>query len=226
MMKIIYCRGGSKTAPEVATEAGVYLGTRHDYKTYAKIHMLDVNWKRVIWHEFMTRVFELKPTMALVPDFEHPSQFSLLCQRIYNLEQAGVPEILVCPKFHGAIDYIPPRCIVALSVPAPSYAGFLPDLRKLKNRKVHLLGGRADINKNISQAELIIKLRGLGADVVSIDNSHISVAAAHGRWFDGTRWIQSPRNSVSTHDLEIASLKNISKYLNIVNQQKQLTLAI
>lgn len=220
-MKIIYCRGGSKTAPSVATKANVFLGARHDYKTYSEIHMLDINWKAVTWHEFMEKVFELRPTMALAPDFEHPSQFRQLCQQIYDLESAGVPEILICPKFVGAIDYIPTRCIVALSVPAPSYAGFLPDLRQLTGRKVHLLGGRADMSKRISQAEIIIKLNGLDADVVSIDNSHVSVAAGHGRWFDGNRWIQAPRNTVASHDLEIASLQGISRYLGEMKKYTQ-----
>lgn len=140
-MKYILVRGASKAVPKIASDGGWLYGTRHDHKPYDRVHMLDVNWKAYKWADVCNKVACYQPTMALVPDFEHPSQLGQILQRIAQLQDLGVPEILICPKFEEAIPVMPMSVIIAISVPAPDYAGYIPPLWQIQNRRVHLLGG-------------------------------------------------------------------------------------
>ncbi len=215
-MKFIYIRGGSKTAPIVAAAAGWEYGIRHDYTAYAPVIMLDVdfhNFTPNVWHGYLKRVQELNPQMALVPDYGRLKKHTVtryeLYSYIHDLILLGVPEILICPKFEGAIQHIPKPCIIALSVPAPTYAGFLPeDFSELAGRRVHLLGGNV-----FNQARLIMTLQSVGATIYSIDGSHHALKAGNGQYFDGGRWVQTPPRSTPTIDLETISARNIKRYL-------------
>lgn len=220
-MKFIYVRGGSKTAPVVANTVGWLYGTRHDYTAYAPVTLLDVDFHNFTpdkWQGYIARVQELKPSMALVPDYGQLPNHNVtryeLYSYIHDLILLGVPDVLVCPKFEGAIQHIPESCIIALSVPAPTYSGFLPaDLSELAGRRVHLLGGNV-----FNQARLIMTLQSVGATIYSLDGSHHAMKAARGQYFDGGRWVQTPPNSTPTMELEIISARNITHYL--VNAQR------
>lgn len=214
-VEVIYVRGGDKEAPTLAAEAGMKYGTRADYKAYSSVYMLDVDFHRFEpdqWPGYMAKVHEYQPFMALAPDYGELPKYTVTRRELYgyirDLKCAGVVRILVCPKFPGAIAHIPSWCVIALSVPAPSYAGYLPQLTELRGRNVHLLGG--SVHK---QADLICKITGAGGRVVSVDGSHHAMAAGHGRWFDGAYWHQLRRNVVPTRELEAASSRAIVKYL-------------
>lgn len=211
-MVIIYVRGGDKEAPKIAASAGMEYGTRHDYTPYAPVYMLDIRWDKYDWKDYLAKVALYKPTLAMAPDYEWRWQWTTLKRQIGDLRALRVPEIMVCPKFVGAVAHIPQDCIVAVSVPT-SYAGFLPDYSHLSGRRIHLLGGRVDI-----QADMIRKLKGVGATVFSVDGSHHARKAQLGQWWDGGRWVQlrgkKDRNEVLTQ----ASTKWIYKTLMDVFQ--------
>jgi hypothetical protein len=224
-MEVVYVRGGDKTAPEVARLSGMAYGTRHDYKPYAPVYMLDVDFhayeqltseadKEAFWQVYLAKVREHRPHMALVPDYMRPTQRAELYRQIRDMKPL-VSRILVCPKFPGAVAHIPSWCIVAVSVPT-RYAGFLPENSELRDRQIHLLGG--SVRK---QADLIRKLTGAGAVVVSVDGSHHALKAGHGQWFDGGRWVQLRRHVVSDTDLTIASARNIIRYLRAASGERQ-----
>lgn len=216
-MEIVYVRGGDKTAPAIAQASGMAYGTRHDYLPYADVFMLDVDFHRyqklktdeqreAFWQSYLAEVKEHKPFMAMAVDYERPEQRRVLYRQIRDLKPL-VTRILVCPKFVGAVQHIPSWCVVAVSVPT-SYAGFLPAYSHLKGRQVHLLGGKPEV-----QAQIIRKLIGVGAEVVSVDGSYHAMKAGFGQWFDGGRWVQLRRNVVSDTDLCLASARNIVRYL-------------
>lgn len=201
---IIYIRGGDKTAPGIAKAAGMEYGTRHDYKPYAPVYMLDVNWKKFNWTDYLDKVRRYQPAIAMLPDYEYPGQRRQLYQYLREIKPM-VAQVAICPKFPGAIAHVPSWCIVAVSVPT-NYAGYLPPLMELKGRRVHLLGGRPEI-----QAELMVKINGAGGDVVSIDGSYHAVKAAYGQYFDGHKWIEV--TGVSTLELCAISARNIAQFL-------------
>lgn len=213
-MDVIYCRGGDRAAPAIAQASGMLYGTRHDYTPYAPVFMLDINWHKFDWQDYVSKVKLYKPVMAMVPDYERVSQRRNLYQCIRDLKPL-VARVMVCPKFAGAVAHIPSWCIVAVSVPT-SYAGFLPDFRELIGRKIHLLGGKPE-----AQAQIIRKLNGVGACVVSVDGSYHAMKAGLGQWFDGGVWSQLKNKNVSTADLTIASGINIVRYLQAALNETQ-----
>lgn len=227
-MKIIYVRGGDKTAPAVAQACGMEYGIRHDYKAYGPVYMLDIDFhkyehfttddkRRAFWRGYMIAVDKHKPEVAMAADyFDFQSSTALLNEQLSDLQARGVNRIMVCPKFAAAVASIPDWCIVAVSVPAKTYAGFLPDYRELEGRMCHLLGGKPE-----KQVDVMRKILGAGGSVVSVDGSYHARKAGLGQWFDGGGWVQLRNRKVLTFDLAVASGKNIVKYLNRASLEAQ-----
>lgn len=215
-MDIVYVRGGDKHAPDIAMAAGMYYGTRHDYRSYGQVWMLDINWKRYDWRDYLAMVRKYQPVMAMAPDYEWSWQWTGLQRQIDDLRPL-VERILVCPKWRGAIAHIPADCVVALSVPAPSYAGWLPEsLHELAGRRVHLLGGSLK-----RQGDLLMRLNAVGAKVVSIDGNTIAMKAGMGQCFTEGKWVQQRDKRCTTTELCQTSAKNYVKYLREAAQWKQ-----
>lgn len=215
-MEIVYVRGGDKHAPNIAEASGMAYGVRHDYTPYAPIYMLDIRWDKYDWSDYLSKVKRYKPTLAMAPDYEWRWQWTNLRRQLDDLRNLNVPHIMVCPKFAGAVAHIPMDCVVAVSVPT-DYAGFLPDYRHLTERRVHLLGGRVDI-----QADLIRKLKGVGAVIVSVDGSHHARKAQLGQWWDGGCWVQLRRKKDSNEVLTLASAKRVySTLMDVFQTQTQ-----
>lgn len=166
----ISCKGGSRVNEQICREVYATYGTRHDHRPYIQPYFVDINWEKYDWLEYLIKVRSWKPVFAMVPDFTDISHRSFLYQAIRDLRDAGVLHIGVCPKFDGAIQYIPSWCRVCVSIPT-RYAGFLPDSEELKGRKIHLLGG--------SPAKQFLYLtQNPDLNVVSVDaNAHTKAAS-------------------------------------------------
>lgn len=226
-LEVVYIRGGDITAPSIAAASGMAYGIRHDYTAYAPVYMLDIDfhsWLKLttdcdrayFWDSYMNEVNALQPALALAVDYFHPDQKTTLYRQIDALRDM-VETVLVCPKFNGAVEDIPNFCRIALSVPSPTYAGFLPEnMHVLNNRECHLLGGRPE-----KQADVMRKVLGVGGRVVSTDGDYHAMKAGHGQWFDGGEWVQLRSEAVSDTDLCIASGKNIVRYLRRVATEAQ-----
>lgn len=178
----ILVKGNNRQMPEVARASGMAYGTRHIEAPRDWPLMVDIHWRDYDWQDYMHKIAEWRPVMAMVPDYEYPSQRRQLYQQIRDLKAAGVLRIMVCPKFSGAVAHIPSWCIVAVSVPS-SYAGFVPVFSELTGRRVHLLGGSPH-----KQIKTIIEFVGAGIQIVSTDGNAHTNAAKHGEWWDGVRW--------------------------------------
>jgi len=213
-MDIIYVRGGDKSAPDIARKAGMHYGTRHDYKPYAGVYMLDINWKKYEWRQYMSLIRQYQPVMALAPDYEHSWQYTALRRQIDDLRPL-VKYVQVCPKFHGAVQHIPLDCVVAVSVPAPTYAGFVPDLRLLTGRKIHLLGGNP-----FTQRDYIMKLNGVNAEVVSVDGNTIGMKAGKGQCFSEGVWKQQRDRRSTDDELCETSAINYARFLQSVKHER------
>ncbi len=214
----IHCQGNNKNVPGWANKAGMAYGTRHDNTARAWPFMLDINWKKVIWAEYLAKVQALRPVMAMAQDYEHPSQRERMLSQIADLRALGVLRIAVCPKFDGAVVDIPADCMVAVSVPS-SYAGFIPQYSELSGRRVHLLGGSPN-----KITELIAQLDGA---VVSADYNVHERNAQNGMIFDYGRWVhRSPiARKTADYDNQVPfSGKNIRVHINAAAEVKQLLL--
>lgn len=217
MIDVVLIRGGARDVPAIAEAAGMRYGVRHDYTPYGDVFMLDIRWDKYEWRDYLAKVKAYRPVAAMAPDYQHAWQWTTLQRQIDDLRALGVPRILVCPKWGKAAEHIPLDCVIAISVPAPTYAGYLPpDLTVLNGRRVHLLGGKPE-----KQAEYIQKLAAYGAQIISTDGNYHVRKAGLGQWFDGGQWVQLRRKSVSDFDLAVASSKNIVRYLNDAAQITQ-----
>lgn len=207
-MEIIYCRGGDKNAPHVAKMAGMGYGTHYQYKPYAPVIFVDSGLDPVIWPEYYAVVRDLVPAMALVPDYYFPHQLPRVLAQIDSLHALGVIP-LVCPKFHGALADIPQNCRIAISVPAQSYAGFLPHDHEVIDREIHLLGGSP------AQQLYIMRYRYPRSRVMSIDGSKLAAKAGLGQIWHAqqARWVQLPSRRASNYILERISAVQIAQYL-------------
>lgn len=228
MVTLIYVRGGDPSAPDIAQVCGMEYGIRHDYKAYAPVYMLDIDFhqyehfttdeqRRGFWRGYLAAVKKHQPRIAMAADyFDFASSTTLLHEQLADLRAFSIETVMVCPKFPAAVAAIPEWCVVAVSVPAKTYAGFLPDYRHLAGRRCHLLGGKPE-----KQADVLRKILGAEGEVVSIDGSYHAMKAARGQWFQGGQWFQVRGKRVLTRDLAIASGQNIVRYLQRALEEKQ-----
>lgn len=215
-MDVVFVYGNSTYAPAVADAAGMRYGVRHDCKAYGQVWMLDIKWTKYDWLHYLSLVRQYQPVIAMVPDYEYSWQWTALRRQIDDL-RALVQRVLVCPKWHGAIGHIPLDCVVALSVPAPTYAGWLPErLSELSGRNVHLLGGSLR-----RQGELLTQLNAVSAKVVSIDGNTIARKAGLGQCFSEGVWKQQRDRRSTTAELCETSAVNYVKYLRAAAEWKQ-----
>lgn len=207
MPDIVYVRGGDKTAPALCEKTGMKYGTRHDYKPYAPVYMIDIKWDDYDWQDYLSKVTRYRPTLAMAPDYEFPEQFDRLTTQINDLRHLNLPRIMVCPKFENAATQIPADCMIAVSVPT-GYAGFLPALEELSGRRIHLLGGHPD-----QQLFLMQQYHAAGAEVVSLDGNVLGDKAMKGQyWRASGGWVDVRRQGESTEALAIRSALNIRAY--------------
>lgn len=165
----IACQGSSRVNEQISNELSVTYGTRHTERPHKQPFFVDIHWENYDWLDYLIKIRTWKPVFALVPDFTDISQRGFMYQAIRDLRDAGVLHIGVCPKFDGAVQYIPSWCRICVSIPS-SYAGFLPDPEELKGRKIHLLGGSP-----IKQFKYMLQNPYL--NIVSMDaNAHAKVA--------------------------------------------------
>lgn len=206
-MDVIFCAGGNRRFAEIAISEGMKYGTRHDYKPYWPPFFVDINWESYDWNDYLSKIARWQPTMAMVPDYEHPEQQGSMRARAAQLVALGVERVMVCPKFVGAALDIPEWCTVAVSVPTRDkgkYKGWLPPVSDLIGRKLHLLGGSPR-----SQLDLIRYYAGHGIEVTSRDiNMHMK-AATRGTFYTARRSVNMGAGAVSTDDAFRRSCKAI-----------------
>lgn len=205
----IQVAGNNYDFPALCRNAGIAYGSRHDDKIRAWPAMIDINWNKYEWTKYLNILKTYKPLMAMVADYERPEQKDTMLKQVQDLRDLGILRIMVCPKFSEAIADIPSDCVIAVSVPS-EYAGYMPPLEQLKNKRLHLLGGSP-----VAQRDCLLKVVGAGAIVISADgNSH--TANTGGVWQNG-KW-NFPKNGTPYHDLIQVSAVNISKMFQSIEE--------
>lgn len=223
----ILVQGNNRQMPDVARRSGWAYGVRNIERARDWCYQLDIDWTDVQWWDYLNLIARLRPFAALVPDYEHPRQRRTMLNRIEHLKALGVMRVLVCPKFDSAVADIPADCVVAVSIPS-TYAGFVPDYRELRGRRVHLLGGSPPKwfgarSRQQSATGYIAGMVGAGVTVISVDgNAHTGAAEGGILWHDH-RWIK-PDEPVDLYDFSIRSGRAILADLHQVSTQQQLSL--
>lgn len=214
----IFCAGGNRAYPDLARRSMMAFGARSDYPIYDYPFMVDVPFKNFAWAAHASVIYHTRPVFALALDYERRDQKSEILRQIQELRNWGILRIAVCCKFDGAIADIPADVMIAVSVPS-QYAGFLPsDLSEYRGRRLHLLGGTP-----IQWLDLIPKLRGAGAIIVSADGSSHETAAKKGTHFEGSKWRNYGKRTDYAHTI-VYSGREIVRAVNAVAEAQQLSL--
>lgn len=196
----ILVAGNNPEMPRIAKASQMAYGVRHDCKAYEQPVMLDINWKNYIWEDYINKIKEYKPLIAMVPDYEHPDKQQDMLNKVNILRSLGIIRIMVCPKFEGAIAHIPKDCTIALSVPT-DYAAWLPseiEEKQLKGKMLHLLGGSPKQwlggkrkwlgDRGTPLVGLLERYTNIGATVISVDGNSHETASGFGSYWENGKW--------------------------------------
>lgn len=222
----IQCAGNNRTFYDVANEAGVAYGSRHNNAVRGEAVMIDIDWQKYDWDDYLGVIKKYRPVMAMVADYENPLQKPVMLEQVADLRQLGVLRIMACPKFEGALDDIPQDCVIALSLPSKAsvkYGGYIPkDIHKIDGRQVHFLGGSP-----VTQKAWMPRIHALGAKVISCDGNSHQRAGMMGRVFTSYwQWADSrlTMNNKKMGMLMTESARNWRDMLNATAQYKQMPL--
>lgn len=174
--ELIYCAGKNRRFEAVALAAGYRLGAQLPNTIYHPIYFADQNWRRPNKDAYMAALAAHRPVMATVLDLEKEEQ---LTEVLSWAEEAAqfVRQVLIIPKYSGAVDHLPrtigaAKIVLAYSVPT-KFGGTSVPIWEFCGWPVHLLGGSPH-----RQMELTRYLR-----VVSADGNMANKMAHRGRFW-------------------------------------------
>lgn len=181
MIKIV---NHSRNVLDLAIEHGWAVGARYtnlrDIKTFDSVAFIDIDWKNYDFKKHLDAVREIRPKMTVARDIEDITELDKILFEAEKLQEYCESVILV-PKDKRLIDklhLIPEKYILGYSVPSRYGKTEIPP-EKFKGRKIHLLGGRPDVQRELAR----------NLNVVSADCNRFTLDAQYGDYFAGTKFI-------------------------------------
>lgn len=179
-MHLIYCAGRNKRMSDIAAAAGFRLGAQVPTTVYHELFFCDQDWKNPNRAAYMAALAEHRPQMATVLDLEHPEQHAEVLSWAEEAAQYAA-QVLIIPKYFGAIDSLPRQIngkdvVLAFSVPT-RFGGTQVPLWEFAGWPVHLLGGSPQ-----AQMKYAAHLNAI-ADVVSADGNMANKMAHYCRFW-------------------------------------------
>ena len=181
MIKIV---NHSKKVLELASEQGWKVGARYtnlrDIKTFDSVAFIDIDWKNYDFQKHLDAVRKIRPKMTVARDIENIDELNNILNEADKLHKYCEYVILV-PKDKKLIDklhLLPEKYILGYSVPSKYGKTEIPP-EKFRGRKVHLLGGRPDVQRELAR----------NLNVVSVDCNRFTLDAQFGDYFVGTKFI-------------------------------------
>lgn len=223
----IVVRGNNRRVVDICRLSGSAYGIQERAKSYAWPYMVDVDFMHPDWEHYLSIVRQHKPVQAFVVDYSDPSQKETMLQQVNDLKQAGVLRIACCVKFPCATYDVPADCIIAVSLRTDgkltngenAFSGYMPDFDELRGRRVHLLGGSPQLQK-----QTIVQLQGKGVRVLSVDGNAQFGASARGSVYIDGRWLRKDGVKVPIYEGALDSTRNIQRELNAIGDLCQLSL--
>jgi hypothetical protein len=175
----------SKLVQDITTAHGWLPAARYtnlrDVRSYPKLGFLDIEWKNYDLESHIRAAEKTRPHITIARDVENLESLSEILDEADAL-LAFSERVAIVPKDerfngHRLADLIPPRFMLAYSVPSRYGGTKIPP--ELFDRDTHLLGGSP-----ARQLDLADKLQ-----VYSLDCNRFTIDAKFGDRFDGTRFI-------------------------------------
>ncbi len=201
MIKIV---NHSRKTLEIALQHGWEVGARYtnlrDIKTFKNIAFIDIDWKNYNFEKHLNAVKLIRPKMTVARDIENINDFESIMKEAEILHKY-CEDIIIVPKAKELINklhIIPDKYMLGYSVPSKYGKTDIPP-EKFKNRRVHLLGGRPDVQRHLASI----------MNVVSADCNRFTLDAKFGDYFVGNKFI--PHHIGGYENCLNASLVNINK---------------
>lgn len=203
--ELIYCAGKNRRFEAVAHAAGYRLGAQLPNAVYHPIYFADQNWKRPDRSRYMAALARHRPHMATVLDLERPAQ---LTEVLDWAEDAAryVEQVLIIPKYSGAVDDLPcaiggADVVLAYSVPT-RFGGTDVPIWEFYDWPVHLLGGSPH-----RQMELTHYL-----NVVSVDGNMANKMAHCGRFWSAQKGPKGHWRNLREIDADLETDNNLEAF--------------
>lgn len=189
---MIMCHGRPTVA--IARRFGWLPGARYtnlrDIRGFAQIGLIDVDWKKYNYSAHLEAVRQVRPLLTIAKDVVDIAELPAVLRQAKELQRwAG--HVVIVPKDESLgpklRELVPRRFLLGYSVPT-SYGETLIPIECFGRRRVHLLGGRPDV-----QFHLAGRL-----NVFSIDGNRITVDARYGDYFTGSGFRPHPEGGYYT----------------------------
>lgn len=149
-----------------------------------RVGFLDIDWKRYDYDRHISAARSVRPDVTVAQDVLDIGDFNKILDQAFELLQYS-SNVIIVPKaleFEGRIDELIPRdFLVGYSVPT-KYGGTAISLESFGRRKVHLLGGRPDVQRKLADS----------LNVASLDTNRFTLDASFGDYFDGVKFVPHP----------------------------------
>lgn len=211
MIKIV---NHSKKVLDLAHKEGWEVGARYtnlrDIKTFKNVAFIDIDWKNYNFQKHLDAVKKVRPKMTVARDIEKLEDLEAILKEARQLNEF-CDDIILVPKdkkLMNKLDILPKEYILGYSVPSKYGKTEIP-VEKFIGRKVHLLGGRPDVQRKLAQ-----KL-----NVVSADCNRFTLDAKFGDYFVGDKFV--PHKVGGYENCLKDSILNINKIWKNYNGQKR-----
>lgn len=170
-----------------------------DVRRFDRLGFLDVDWKHYNFKQHLEAVKITRPMMTVARDVEREKDLARVLDEATELHEYCT-HVVIVPKdvaLSGDLEHaIPDRFILGYSVPT-RYGGtkIAPEAFR---RRVHLLGGRPDVQRRLGDRMWVF----------SIDCNRFTLDAAFGDYFDGNLFRPHPRGGYRRCIAD--SIKNIT----------------
>jgi Family of unknown function (DUF6610) len=199
----IMCHG--RPTLKIAQRYGWLPGARYtnlrDIKGFKKIGMIDIDWKNYDFDRHLDAVKKCRPLITIARDVEDKDDLEKILEQANELNRYA-EKVAIVPKdkrlSSNITKVIPDKFLLAYSVPTKYGATEIP-LRSFKGRAVHLLGGRPDVQLQLSKQ----------LNVYSFDGNRFTLDAKYGDYFAGECFKRHPEGGY--YNCIRKSLRTISK---------------
>lgn len=184
-MKIV-CH--SSTVLNLARQAGWYAGASYvrlrDIRGIKPVGFIDIDWKNYDFKRHLKAVKDHRPLVTVANDLVCLSHFDRTLEQAYELLE-WAKYVVVVPKDMrlgpDLAQLIPKDFVVGYSVPT-RFGGTRIPLEYFRRRRIHLLGGRPDVQRKLADS----------LNVFSLDVNRFTLDAKFGDYFDGEMFRPHP----------------------------------
>lgn len=174
---VCHSRTVLKLAERVGWLAGASYMRLRDIRGIAQVGLIDIDWENYNFKRHLHAVKTHRPLITVAKDVIRAHDLTRTLDQAYELLEWS-HFVVIVPKDtrlgSELSSIIPEVFILGYSVPT-KYGGTCIPIEHFHGRRVHLLGGRPDVQRKIARS----------LNVVSLDVNRFTLDAKFGDFFDG-----------------------------------------